>query len=48
MAALVALGFFVGAWFGAFGAVRVSNALLQRGFAVFLIAVGLQMLWRAR
>lgn len=47
-AILVALGFFIGAWFGAFGAVRVSNVLLQRGFAIFLIVVGVQMLIRAR
>jgi uncharacterized membrane protein YfcA len=48
VAALVALGFFIGAWFGAFGAVRVSNAILQRAFGVLLIVVGFQMLWRAR
>jgi uncharacterized membrane protein YfcA len=48
VAAFVAAGFFVGAWFGAFGAVRISNAALQRGFAIFLILVGLRMLMRAR
>ena len=48
VALLVAAGFFVGAWFGAYGAVRVSNVVLQRGFGVFLIIVGVRMLLGTR
>lgn len=44
----IAIGLFVGAWFGAFGAIKMSNMMLQRAFAVFIILVGLNMLFRAR
>jgi uncharacterized membrane protein YfcA len=44
----VAIGLFVGAWFGAFGAIKMSNLILQRAFAVFIILVGINMLYRAR
>jgi uncharacterized membrane protein YfcA len=47
-ALLVALGLFIGAWFGAFGAIKMSNLLLQRAFALFIILIGLNMLFRAR
>jgi uncharacterized membrane protein YfcA len=44
----IAIGLFVGAWFGAFGAIKMSNVMLQRAFAVFIILVGINMLYRAR
>jgi uncharacterized membrane protein YfcA len=44
----IAIGLFVGAWFGAFGAIKMSNVVLQRAFAVFIILVGINMLYRAR
>ena len=48
VAVLVAIGLFFGAWFGAYGAVRMSNLALQRAFGVFIILVGLNMLFRSR
>ncbi|HWO56728.1 MAG TPA: sulfite exporter TauE/SafE family protein [bacterium] len=44
IAALVALGFFGGAWLGAVFANQINETLLRRGFAVFLLAVAIQML----
>lgn len=46
VAVWVAIGLFFGAWFGAYGAVRMSNVMLQRAFAVFMILVGINMLVR--
>lgn len=48
VAIFVAIGLFFGAWFGAYGAVRMSNLALQRAFGVFIILVGLNMLFRSR
>jgi uncharacterized membrane protein YfcA len=48
VAVLVAIGLFFGAWFGAYGAVRMSNLALQRAFGLFIILVGLNMLLRSR
>ena len=44
----IAIGLFIGAWFGAFGAIKMSNVMLQRAFALFIILVGINMLYRAR
>jgi uncharacterized protein len=45
VAALLAVGFFVGAYFGATGAQHIPDLWLRRVFAVTLIAVGGQMLF---
>lgn len=39
----IALGLAVGAWFGAQIGVRLPVQALQRGFAVFLVAVAVQL-----
>lgn len=39
----IALGLFFGAWLGAMAAQRIPSAHLQRGFAVFLVAVAVRM-----
>ena len=46
VALLIAAGFLVGAFGGATVAVRVPSVLLQRGFGVLLVALGLQMVFR--
>jgi uncharacterized protein len=45
VAALLAVGFFVGAYFGAAGAQHIADLWLRRVFALTLIAVGGQMLF---
>lgn len=47
-ALLVALGLFVGAWFGARFAQTLSPMQLKRAFAVFLLLVAARMLWTTR
>jgi uncharacterized membrane protein YfcA len=42
-AALLAAGLFLGAWFGARLANGLAPALLQRGFAVFLLLVAVRL-----
>ncbi len=44
-AVLIALGLFVGAWFGARLSLSISSRQLQRAFAVFLLLVAVQ-LWK--
>ena len=39
----IAVGLFFGAWVGAVAAQRIPSAHLQRGFAVFLVAVAVRM-----
>jgi uncharacterized membrane protein YfcA len=46
VAALLAVGFFVGGYFGAAGAQHIPDLWLRRIFAVSLIAVGGHMLLR--
>ncbi len=43
-AALIAVGFLVGGYFGGRWAQLVSDATLRRGFAALLIVVGIRML----
>jgi hypothetical protein len=45
VALLLAVGFFVGGYFGAVGAVHIPVLMLRRIFALTLIAVGGQMLF---
>jgi len=45
---LIAAGLFVGAWFGAQIALRMSGRDLQRVFAVFMVAVAVRLWWGAR
>ena len=42
-AALVALGLFLGAWFGARLAIQLPPAVLRRSFAVFLLVVAVRL-----
>lgn len=44
----IALGLFVGAWFGAQWAQTLSPVQLKRAFAVFLVLVAARMWWTAR
>jgi len=46
VALLIAAGFLVGAFAGATVAVRIPGVLLQRGFGVLLVLLGLQMVFR--
>jgi hypothetical protein len=46
-AAWIALGLFVGAWFGSDIALRLPARDLQRAFAVFLVGVAVHMWWTA-
>ena len=46
-AALVAVGLTIGALFGAKFALAMSSQTLQRAFAVLLVAVAIQMWWKA-
>lgn len=43
VALLLAVGFFIGGYFGAVGAVHLPQSLLRRIFAVTLVAVGARM-----
>lgn len=43
----IALGLFVGAWFGARLAQNLSGPTLQRSFAVFLVLVAIRVWWKA-
>ncbi|MCA1584823.1 MAG: sulfite exporter TauE/SafE family protein [Acidobacteria bacterium] len=45
-AMLIAAGFVLGAFLGAAGAVRISPVVLQRGFGLLLVALGLHMVFR--
>lgn len=45
-AMLIALGFVLGAFLGASGAVRMSSVVLQRGFGLLLVGLGVQMILR--
>lgn len=46
-AAAIALGLFLGAWFGAQLAVALPSRELQRAFAVFLLVIAVHMWWSA-
>lgn len=46
-ALLIALGILLGAWAGARIGVHLSPRLLQRSFAVFLVAIAVQLWWKA-
>ncbi len=46
VALLIAAGFLVGAFAGATVAVRIPGVMLQRGFGVLLVLLGLQMVFR--
>lgn len=46
VAALLAVGFFVGGYFGAAGAQMISDTSLRRVFAITLMAVGAWMFFR--
>jgi uncharacterized membrane protein YfcA len=43
----IALGLFIGAWFGARLAQNLSGPTLQRSFAVFLVLVAIRVWWKA-
>lgn len=43
----IALGLFIGAWFGAKLAQNLSGPTLQRSFAVFLVIVAIRVWWKA-
>ena len=45
MAALIFLGLLLGGWIGGAWAQQLSNATLRKGFAVFLLLTGLNMLF---
>ena len=40
---IIAAGLFLGAWFGARLAQHVNDAMMQRGFAIFLVAIAVRM-----
>lgn len=42
---LIAIGLFLGAWFGARIALSISGVQLTRAFAVFLVLVAVRMFW---
>lgn len=42
---LIAIGLFLGAWFGARIALSISGVQLTRAFAVFLMLVAVRMFW---
>lgn len=46
-ALVVAAGLAIGAWFGARGAQQIDSATLQRGFALFLVAIAVRMWLKA-
>ena len=43
----IALGLFIGAWFGAKLAQSISGQALQRSFAIFLVIVAIRVWWKA-
>ena len=43
----IALGLFIGAWFGARLAQSLSGPTLQKSFAVFLVIVAIRVWWKA-
>jgi uncharacterized membrane protein YfcA len=43
----IALGLFIGAWFGARLAQTLSGPTLQKSFAVFLVIVAVRVWWKA-
>jgi len=43
---LIAFGLFVGAFLGAYFAQWLPSPVMRKSFGVFLIAIGLRMLWR--
>ena len=45
MASLIFLGLLLGGWIGGAWAQQLSNATLRKGFAVFLVLTGLNMLF---
>ena len=47
-AAMIALGFLVGGYFGGKWAQFISDATLRRGFAILLIALGVRMLLQGK
>ena len=47
-AIMIAIGFLIGGYFGGYWAQFVSGTWLRRGFGVLLVAVGIQMLFKAR
>lgn len=47
-AILLAVGFFLGSYFGARAATSISNDMLHKLFGVFLIAVGIRMTFFGR
>lgn len=42
-AMIIAAGLLVGAYFGAFAAVRISSEILRRAFAIFLALLSVQL-----
>lgn len=42
---LIAVGLFLGVWFGARIALSISGVLLTRAFSVFLVLVAVRMFW---
>ncbi|MFH1645283.1 MAG: TSUP family transporter [Candidatus Omnitrophota bacterium] len=44
-AALICIGFFIGGFFGAFTVSPIPDALLKKIFALFLIGIGVKMLF---
>ena len=47
-AIFIALGLFIGAWFGARFAQTLTPVQLKRAFAIFLVLVAARMWWSAR
>ena len=43
---LIALGVFIGGYFGADWAQKLSEVVLRRAFAAFLIAIAIKMIWQ--
>jgi uncharacterized membrane protein YfcA len=43
----IALGLFIGAWFGARLAQSLSGPTLQKSFAIFLVIVAVRVWWKA-
>lgn len=44
--ALIASGFFLGGWLGAKLALFLPAQVLQRGFGILMIVLGVKMLWK--
>jgi uncharacterized protein len=47
LAAILALGSVVGAYFGALAADQISEVMLKRAFGGLLLLIGLQLIWSA-